>query len=151
MRIILLQDISKVGKKGEIKNVSDGYARNFLILKNLAFLATPENIKKIEQESKKKSESKEKAHDEFHALKTALAERGIVIRKKANEKGELYAAVSPKEALEALKSLKFPIPENLTEKMISIEHPIKTVGLHEAQVVGPKGERVTLKIEIQEE
>lgn len=134
MKIILLQDIAKVGKRGEIKNVSDGYARNFLLLQNFALLATQENVKKIEQESKQKAISKEKTHESFHTLKTALAERGVVIRKKANDKGELYAGVSSKEILVAIKTLKFPMPENLTEKMISFDAPIKTTGKHEAEI-----------------
>lgn len=134
MRIILLQDVAKVGKRGEVKNVSDGYARNFLLLQNLALLATPENVKKIEKESKQKAISKEKAHEAFHALRIALQERGIVIKKKADEKGKLYAAVSAKDVLSALRALDFPISETMSEKMINFDAPIKTTGKHEAEI-----------------
>lgn len=150
MKIILLKDISTVGKKGEAKDVSDGYARNFLLKNNLAMLATQGNIKQLEEEMKSKKAQRERAKGDFHALRAALMERGIVIRKKANEKGELYAAVSPKEILEALHALRFPVPSTLDEKTISIEKPIKTVGSHEA-VLTMGSEKINLKIEVKGE
>lgn len=152
MQIILLQDIAKVGKRGEVKNVSDGYARNFLLRQNLALPATPENVKKIEQESKQKAISKAKAHESFHALKTALAEKGIVIRKKArlpdgqtDTSGKLYAAISAKDVLAALHELNFPVSETISEKMISFDAPIKTIGKHEA-VINLGNEKIKLQI-----
>ena len=145
MKIILLQDIAKVGKRGEVKNVSDGYARNFLLLRNLASPATDKNVKKLEAEMKRKGASKEKTHEVFNALKAALAERGIVIRKKADEKGKLYAAVSAKDILDALRALDFPVPGDLDEKMISIAKPVKTTGSHEALI---KMGREKIKLQI---
>ena len=135
MKIILLKDMAKLGRKGEIKNVSDGYARNFLFLQKLAAPATSENIKKTEEELKSKKAQKESAHSEFHALRAALAERGIVIKKKAYKNGKLYAAVSAKEILEALKKLGFPIPANLNEETIKFDAPIKTTGKHDAKII----------------
>src|SRR3989338_5046482 len=135
MKIILLQDIAKVGKRGEVKNVSDGYARNFLLLRNLASPATDKNVKKLEAEMKRKGASKEKTHEVFHALKAALAERGIVIRKKADEKGKLYAAVSAKEVLESLKALGFPLPDALKKESVKFEKPIKSIGKHEVKIL----------------
>ena len=145
MKIILLQDVAKVGKRGEVRNVADGYARNFLFLRNLASPATDENVKKLEAEMKRKGASKEKTHEAFHALKAALQERGIVIRKKADEKGKLYAAVSAKDVLDALRALNFPVPENLDEKTVTIEKPIKTTGSHEALI---KMGREKIKLQI---
>lgn len=145
MRIILLKDIVNVGMRGEIKDVSDGYARNFLLIHNLALPAILENIKKLEQELKKKAKSKEKTHEEFHLLKTALAERGIVIRKNADDKGTFYAAVSSKDVLEALRVLDFPIPGILSEKMVEFDKPIKTTGKYEAMI---KMENEQIKLQI---
>ena len=145
MRIILLKDIVNVGRRGEIKDVSDGYARNFLLIHNLALPAILENIKKLEQELKKKAESKEKTHEEFHLLKIALAERGIVIRKNADDKGTFYAAVSGKDVLEALRVLDFPILGILSEKMVEFDKPIKTTGKYEA-VIKMENEQIKLQI-----
>ena len=142
MKVILLKDVAKLGRKGEIKDVSDGYAWNFLILKNLAALATLGNVQKIETEQKSKKAQKERAHDEFHNLKAALAEKGIVIKKKAyksrqpdGQASKLYAAISSKEIIEGLKALGFLLPANLKEEMIKFDAPIKTTGKHEAKIL----------------
>ena len=152
MRIILLKDVAKLGRRGDIKDVSDGYARNFLILQNLASPATPENLKKAEEEQKSKKIQKEHEHEGFHALQAALAEPrlpdgqgGIVIKKKAYKNGKLYAAVSAKEILEALKKLNFLVPENLKAGMIKFDSPIKTIGSHEAKIILGK-EEIKLQI-----
>ena len=145
MRVILLKDVVKLGRRGDAQNVSDGYARNFLILQNLAAPATPENIKSAEEELKSKKIQKEHEHEKFHALRSALAEQGIVVKKKAYKNGKLYAAVSAKEILEALKKLGFPSPANLNEDMINFGAPIKTTGLHEAKIILDK-EEIKLQI-----
>lgn len=156
MKIILLKDVAKLGRKGEVKNVADGYGRNMLIKNGLAELATPGAVKKIEEESKSASKQKEKEHSAFHALRAALMERGVVIKKKANAKGELYAGVSPKDILEALRALKFPLPENIDDSTVIIETPIKTIGVHEAKIKMPARqeggavESVSVKIEVRE-
>ena len=151
MKIILLKDAAKVGRMGEIKDVSDGYARNFLILRNLALPATDENIKKIEAEMKGKKALRERTHEEFHNLRAALSEQGIVIKKKADEKGGFYAALSKEEVFEALKSLGFPLPADFNEDMVKFEMPIKTAGSYEIKIVGSKGESIAAKIKVEKE
>ena len=149
MKVILLKDVAKIGKKGDVKNVADGYAHNFLLRMNFAAPAKPEIINKFAEELKSKKAQKERGHSEFHALKSALMERGIVIKKKTDEKGHLYASVSAKDIIEALRALHFPVPENLDEKMIEIEKPIKSIGVHEAKI-SMTGEVITAKIEVKE-
>lgn len=152
MKVVLLKDVAKLGRKGDIKDISDGYARNFLILQHLAIPATPENIKKNEAEKIGRQTQQDRAHEEFHNLKTALVQRGIVIKKRAYKNGKLYAAVSAKEILEAFKTLNFPLPANLNEDMVKFEEPIKTTGKHNVKIVlgGPAspegGEEITLQI-----
>lgn len=145
MKIILLKDVAKTGRRGEIKEVSDGYARNFLILRNLALPATTENLKKFETEMKGKKARRERSHEEFHSLRAALAERGIVIKKKADEKGGFYAAVSKEEVFEALKSLGFLLPQGLESGAIEFESAIKAPGKFEASITF-KGEKIKLPI-----
>ncbi len=145
MKIILLKDVAKTGRRGETKEVSDGYARNFLILRNLALPATEENIKKLEIEFKSKKAQKERSHEEFHNLRAALAERGIVIKKKADEKGGFYAALSKEEVFEALRSLGFSLPSGLEQNAIEFEEPIKAPGKYEVKIAF-KGEKIILPI-----
>ena len=152
MKVILLKDVAKLGQRGEIKDVSDGYARNFLILRNLAAPATQENLKKVEEEQKSKKVQKEHEHEGFHALQAVLAEPrlpdgrgGIMIKKRAYKNGKLYAAISGEEIIEALKKLNFPVPENLKAGMIKFDSPIKTIGFHEAKIILGK-EEIKLQI-----
>ncbi len=149
MKIILLKDVPGVSQKGALKDVSDGYARNFLFPQKLADIATPQTVKKLEEEAKKNKIKKEKAHEEFHSLKEALQDRGVAIKKKADEKGKLYAAVSAKDIVDALKELGFPAPKNLKEDMVTFEKPIKSTGPAEAKIKFPPGEEIVIKVEIE--
>ena len=151
MKIVLLKDVAKVGRRGEVKEVSDGYARNFLILQGLALLATAQTIKKVDDEKKSKKAIREKTHEEFHRLRAALMERGIVIKKSADESGKLYAAVSAKEVMEGLLTLGFPLPEGMREDMVAFENPIKTLGSHAATIAFAPGEAIAIKIETEKE
>ena len=117
----------------------------FLILQNLAAPATEANLKKSTAEQQSKKVQRERAHEEFHNLKAAIAERGIVIKKKTYKNGKLYAAVSAKDILDGLKTLGFPLPVNLNEDMVKFDTPIKTTGKHEAKIVLGT-EEITLQI-----
>lgn len=151
MKIILLKDVPKVGKRGEIKNVSDGYARNFLFLQNLAEQATEFSFKKIEQEKKLQKEKKEKIHGTFHVFREALENRGVVIQKKADEKGNLYAGVSANEIIEALKMAKYPVPIELTQQMIELPEHIKMLGEYKVKIIFAPEEKIDFTVQIQGE
>lgn len=151
MKVILLKDVPKVGKRGEVKNMSDGYARNFLFPHCLAEPATNSAIKKIEQENENKKLKKEKTHEKFHALKEALLNRGMSINKKTDGQGNLYAGVSKKEVVDGLHALKFPVPENLNEDMIEFFGNMKTLGEHKAKIIFAPGEELELKITVEKE
>lgn len=148
MKIILLKDVLKVGRCGEAKNVSDGYARNFLFPKNLAERATETAIKKMETEKLSQKLKKEMVHEQFHELREVLLSRGVVIQKKTDEKGNLYAGVTAEEIIEVLKEKKYPVPEKLNKKMIVFPEHVKSVGKHSAKIIFAPGEEINLKIEI---
>ena len=148
MKVIFIKDVPKAGKLGEIKDVSDGYARNFLLRKKLVLLATDSVIKGVAQKQKLKKEKKEKTHEEFHSLKEALVGRGIIIRKKTDEKGNLYAGITSREIIEALKTANYAVPDKLDKKMIEIKTQIKILGEHEVKICF-ENEEITLKVEVQ--
>ncbi len=144
MKIILLKDIAKVGKKYELKNISDGYAINLLIPKGLAIIATPDALKRIELE-RSRDEGERKLHTEL--LLKNLAEldgKTITITEKANDKGHLFAGVHKLEIIPAI--------QNQTRIQIDSEHiildkPIKEVGIHTIEVrVGNKSIKFNLEI-----
>lgn len=124
MKVILLKDVESLGKMGEIKEVTNGYARNFLIPEKLAEAATAQTIKRVEALKKaetKKAEENLKTTEELAAKLDGLV---IKISVKANENGQLFGSVTSKMIAEALKEKEFDIEET----RIAIDPPIKEVG-----------------------
>jgi large subunit ribosomal protein L9 len=139
MQVILLKDVPKFGKKNELKNVPDGYARNMLFPKKLAILATPELIKKLENE--KKSIQITKELEKNLALKNleTLQKTTVTIKAKANEIGHLFSSIHEEDILNALFKEHHI---SLEKDMITLEKPIKEVGLHQIpiELYGKKSE-----------
>ncbi|WP_453992661.1 50S ribosomal protein L9 [Bacillus nitroreducens] len=102
MKVIFLKDVKGKGKKGEVKNVSDGYAHNFLFKQNLAIEATPANLKTLE--AKKKKESKEAAEElaQSKKLKETLEALTVELQAKAGEGGRLFGSVTSKQIADQL-------------------------------------------------
>ena len=126
MKVILLCDVKAInGKKDDIVNVSDGYARNFLLARKLAVLATPENVNTMKQQekAKKAQEAAEKA--EAQAIAEKLKELTVKIVAKAGEGGRLFGAVTGKEIAEAL-SKQHGITINKAK--LVLDEPIKACG-----------------------
>jgi large subunit ribosomal protein L9 len=145
MKIILLKDVQKIGKKYDVKIVSDGHAINLLIPQGLAITATPNAIKSLEAE-KAKMERERMIHEELlvknlEGLKAAT----ITIVGRANEKGHLFAGLH-KEAIaeEIQKQTRLQIDPSF----IQLEHPLKTIGEHVIEVRGG-GKNAKLKIVIE--
>lgn len=130
MKVILTEEIRGLGTRGDIVTVKDGYARNFLLPKNLAREATPGNLKSIEQERKKWAllANQEKAEAE----KAAAAVKGvkITIEKRVGEHGQLFGSVTANEIADALEAKGV----NVDKRRIELAHSIKTVGMHEVDV-----------------
>jgi len=124
MRIILLQDIENLGKKYEIKEVKDGYARNFLIPKGLAKPATEEALKWLE--TQKEAEAK-KAEEELKMVQeraTAIDGQEVIIPVKIGEDGQLFESITSQKISEKLKELGFEIRKT----QIDLLEPIKELG-----------------------
>ncbi len=131
MKIILLQDVPNVGRKDEVKNVSDGYARNFLILRKLARLATPTAIKSIEGERKRLEQEKEVQKDILKMNLDNLKDLRVEIKEKTNEKGHLFAAI---HAEEISKILKEQYHLEIPAEMIELKKTIKEIGEYKVKV-----------------
>jgi len=137
MKIILLKDIAKVGRKYDIKNVADGYALNLLIPKGLAQTATPQAEKNIET-MKARDLAEQKIQGEL-LLKNLviLKDLRIVIKEKTNDKGHLFAGITKERlAEEILKIARL----NIDSESIQLERPIKEIGEHKVsiEVLGKK-------------
>lgn len=122
MKIILLKDVPKLGKKYEIKNVKNGYGRNFLLPRKMAEMATKAFLKNLDSRIKSEENRKIKIAEKLSWILEKLKERGIVIKEKTNEKGELFGSVSQKIIAEKLKEEGFDIPEECVELKENIKH-----------------------------
>ena len=125
MKVILQQDVKGQGKKGQLVDVSDGYARNFLLPKKLAVLATAENVTTMKQQEKarKAQEAAEKA--EAEALSKKLEGLMVKIPAKAGEGGRLFGAVTAKEISECLAQQH---GLNIAKTKLVLDEPIKACG-----------------------
>lgn len=131
MKVILLQDIKGTGKKNEIVNVSDGYARNFLFPKNMAKEATDQSINEVKRQ--KAAQDKQEAENKAAALLKAndLRNKEILVRAKAGDSGKLFGAITAAEVAEALKE---QYGYDVDKRKIELKSSIKQVGEYEATV-----------------
>ena len=145
MKVILKDNIKSIGKKDEIVNVSDGYARNFLFPKNLAVEANASNLSKLK--TKKDSENFKKNQEKEEAQKMADKMEKVRIRfnVKTGENGKVFGGVSSKEIVEKLdKEYNFKVDK----KKIELKETIKTLGITKVPVKLYEGVIVNLNIEV---
>lgn len=127
MKVILLQDVAKLGKKFSIVVVPDGFGINKLIPKGLAKPATPENIKAVQQRAFVYAHEAATNQEEFAKLKAALAGKSISVPAEANEEGRLFQALKPERIATAIAAA---TGAHLSAVAISSNEPIKSVGEH---------------------
>jgi large subunit ribosomal protein L9 len=126
MEIILKSDISGLGKKGDIKNVADGYARNFLIPKGLGIPATQANLKKLQDEKRRVALLAQKEKESAIEFSQALKNLVITIARTAGEGNKLFGSVTKEDIVDALSKKGFSIDK----KMVDIPQPIKLLGVY---------------------
>lgn len=131
MKVILNQDVKKLGIKGEIIEVSDGYARNYLIPQGLAEEATKTRIKEITEKSIKEEKKKSSEKDSAEALKNRLQGKKVEIRVKAGAGDRLFGAVTTREIADLLQA-EFGV--SIDKKKIEIDEPIKHLGQHKIKL-----------------
>lgn len=144
MKVILKENIKGVGKKDEIINVSDGYARNYLFVKNLGVEANKANLAKLQ--SKKDSEQYKRNIEKEEATKIAekLSKIKLQFKVKTGENGKVFGGVSSKEIAENLEKER---QIKVDKKKIELKDPIKTLGVHNVQIKLYEGVVGTLKVE----
>lgn len=148
MKVILLQDVRGQGKKGEMVNVSDGYARNFLFPRKLAQEATADNINTMRMNDKAKQEKEQRAREEAAALSAKLREMTLTVYAKGGGAGRLFGSVTSQEISDALKAQE---GIELDKRKIVIEDAIKNVGQYTVKVKLGFGIDAPLKVEVKEQ
>lgn len=124
MKVILREDVDKLGRMGDLVNVADGYARNFLLPRNMAALATTKNIKSLEHEKRVIADrvKKEKMAAEEEAKKISAVSVSIPVQ--VGEEGKLFGSVTSKDIADAIAAQGFEIDK----RRIQLEKPIKEIG-----------------------
>ncbi len=145
MKVILLDNIKGVGKKDEVINASDGYARNFLFPKKLAVEANNENMAKLK--AKENSNQYKKSVEKEEAQKLAEALKGVLLKinVKAGENGKIFGSITSKEIADNLKA-QYKI--EIDKKKIDLKEPIKTIGTSSVNIRLYEGVNGTLRVQI---
>ncbi len=147
MKVILLKDIKKLGSKNEVKEVSVGYAKNFLLKQGLAKIATKSNIKSIEKIKEKEEKEKEKELEETKKTAKNIDNKEFEIKLKVGEKKELFESVTPTKISQKLEEEGFQVQK----KQINLEKSIKSLGEYPVKIDFGEGISATVTIKITEE
>lgn len=146
MKVILLKDVAKIGRKYDVKDVASGFGLNFLIPQGSAKLATPEALKKIEV-LKAEVDAERKIHEDLLAKNLhEVDEKQVVLKAKINDKGHLFAALHATDISAAIKE---SIGADISPEFIVLEHPIKEAGEHNIEVRA-SGKKATIKLLVEE-
>ncbi|MCP3032170.1 50S ribosomal protein L9 [Halobacillus sp. A1] len=125
MKVIFTSDVKGKGKKGEIKNVSDGYARNYLLKNNLAVEATGGNMKAQQAKDAKEEQKAEEVKKEAEQLKETLADMEVKLVAKSGDSGRLFGSITSKQIAEELKKSH---NIKIDKRKIELDEPIRTLG-----------------------
>lgn len=131
MQVILLERIAKLGQMGDVVKVKDGFARNFLLPKQKALRATPDNMARFENEKAQLEAKNLERKTEAEAVGEKLNGEAFVIIRSAGETGQLYGSVATRDIAEQITNGGFTIERN----QVTLNKPIKTIGLHDVDVV----------------
>ncbi len=146
MKVILQKDVERVGRRDDLVEVSDGYARNFLIRRGLAVPAVPSEIKKWEERRKIAKQKKEREKMRALRLQEKLKDTTLVIEREVGEEGKLFGSVTTQDIAEQIKK-KFNI-SSIDHRKIVLDEPIKVVGIREVFIKLHPEVEIPLKVEV---
>ncbi|MGB9797093.1 MAG: 50S ribosomal protein L9 [bacterium] len=144
MKVLLIKDVPGLGKQGEIKDVADGYARNYLIPRGLAEEATEGVLKSVEQRLKELKKKEERMRREVEYAIQKLMGEYLVIPVAMGKDGKLFGSVGSKDIAEALAERGI----QLDRRDIELEAPLKHIGVYKVPVRMPTGQRVEITVEL---
>lgn len=131
MKLILIADVSELGQKGDVVDVSDGYARNFLLPRNKAMKATEGAIRTADDLRRVREETERQAREQAERVATQLVGTRVVLAAQAGDEGKLYGSIGVADVVEGIR--KFTGVE-VDRKTVVLGQPIRAIGLHEIQV-----------------
>ncbi len=144
MQIILKEDIEKLGAMGDMVEVKRGYARNYLIPRDLAVEATPKNVKQLEHQKRVVAARIARVRKDSETIAEKLESAAVTLYHRVGEEEKLYGSVTTMEIAEALKEQGLEVDR----RKISLEEPIKRLGEYEAKVKLPGGVSAAVKVSV---
>ncbi|MBM7634501.1 50S ribosomal protein L9 [Geomicrobium sediminis] len=147
MKVIFKQDVKGKGKKGEVKDVSEGYARNYLLKNDLAVEASTGNMKDLQAKQKSDDKKLQEEREAAEKTKAKLESTDVKMNAKAGEGGKLFGAVSTKQIHEALKKKGFKVDK----RKIELSEPIRTLGVTKVPVKIHPEVTATVNIHVKEQ
>ena len=144
MKVIFLSDVRGQGKKGEIKEVKDGYGMNYLIKNNYAVQATNTSINRLKKENAEKALEENLLIKDMEDLKKKLEKEKIVFKAKTGNQDQMFGTISVKQIKEKLSELGY----NIKKQDIHLEFPLQTLGFHEVKINLHKKVIAKIRVEI---
>ncbi|MFG6113636.1 large subunit ribosomal protein L9 [Thalassobacillus cyri] len=148
MKVIFTEDVKGKGKKGEVKNVSDGYARNYLLKNNLAKEATPGNMKELKAKKNKEKQLEQQELEEAEKLKETLAGLEVKLTAKSGDGGRLFGSITSKQIADELKKTH---KIKIDKRKIELDNPIRTLGYTNVPVKLHPEVTGTIKVHVEEQ
>ena len=148
MKVILLQDVKSLGKKGEVVNVSDGYARNMILPKKLGVEATGKNLNDLKLQNQHAEKVAQENYEAAVALAAEIKDKTVTVKIKTGEGGRIFGSVSSKEIAAAAKE---QLNLELDKKKMQLSDSLKTLGVHEVPIKLHPKVTATLRVSVTEE
>lgn len=147
MKVILLKDVKGTGKKGEMKEVSDGYARNFLFPKKLAVVADNTSVKELKEKNKSQEIKAQKEYEAAVEQGKKMEEMNVVIYSKSGEGGRLFGSITSKDIAEQLKKQH---GIEVDKRKISLDEPIRVLGSRKVDIKIHQKVTTTVRVDVKE-
>ena len=148
MKIVFLKDVSFKGKRGEIKEVADGYARHFLLPRGLALPATPSAIKMATTESKDKTQRQTRLQEEIDEVIQHIKGHELIFKARASTKGRLHGAITTADIAAKLSSI---TAFEIDKKKIELDEPLHQLGSHDVVIRFCPGSETKIRVVIEED
>lgn len=145
MKVIFIKDVKGQGKKGEVKEVKDGYAKNFLIKNGYAVMSTPTSIGRLNMENKQKQAQEQERIKECEKMKEQLSKITITFSVKTGAQDQVFGSISTKSIVTELKRLGYDIDK----KMVQLKDTITTLGFHNVDIELHKKVIATVRIKVE--
>jgi len=148
MKVIFIEDVINVANAGEVRDVANGYARNYLFPKQLAVAATPAELKKFESQRKKYAQRQARQEQEASVLAEKLDDLSIVIRAKAGEKGRIYGSVTNTDIAAEIKNVS---GYEIDKRRIELPESIREIGGYQVTIKFTKDIKARINVDVEQE